>query len=195
MAFSLDYAIVEDDIIKAMVSVGDTSYGNMINMLLKLLYAIDFDGIETVTLAIVSGIVYRHALCRADNNKVDKWGIYEIDEMVIGLLTSLTYIFGKGFHEFGTSQILITGWTQVVKTGIVFCGSFLFFVNMVCEIKIFAKTNPSMILTAEDKTDTENGEKYRLKLFLLFVTTWSIYLVAYYPGMFMGDTEDTIYGI
>lgn len=193
VAFSLDYAIVGDDVIKALVSVDDTLYGSVSNIVFRLLCAVECDGIKTITLAVVSLLVYSKTYSRADNNKADKWGIYGIDEIVMGLLMSLTYLFGKSFREFGTTQILVTGWTQMIKTGIVFCGSFLFFVNIVREVKVYARTNVCILTAAESKTDTEKGALYEIKLFLLFVAVWSIYLVAYYPGMFMGDTEDIIY--
>lgn len=176
VAFLMQLDMVGDDVISQIVS----SDSRLLDLLLKLVCSIEFQGMTSFVIVLFSYLVYKYSF---------SIGKFKTDEIVIGILMGITYVFGRSFDEFGTTQILITGVVQVVKTIIILSGTTMFFINLVKSVRRYACDNfrPTKCF------DVENPVKYRRLMFIIIFILWGIYIIAYYPGLFMGDTEDIIH--
>ena len=119
----------------------------------------------------------------------DAIGKFKTEEKVLGVLMALTALFGKAFNDFGSTIIFVTGVAQIIKTVLIFSGYLLFFTHAVKAIRHYVHKN----LSLNNGFDIENPVKYQWILFVILMVIWSIHIIGYYPGMFMGDTEDIIY--
>ena len=176
IVFSMQYGIVEDEVIRQVTKSDNTLYC----MLLKLLYAINDNGILSILTVVCCFLLYRYAF---------SIGKLKTEEKVLGILMALTFLFGKAFDEFGSTIILVTGLSQTLKTILIFCGYLLFFPQCVKAVRRYFSQKPLF----RRGFDIENPVKYRRIMVLLLLAAWSLHIIAYYPGLFMGDTEDIIY--
>lgn len=176
IAFSLQYGIVEDEVIRQVTKSDNRLYC----MLLKLLYAINDAGILSILAVVCCFVLYRYAF---------SIGKLKTEEKVLGILMALTFLFGKAFDEFGSTIILVTGPVQSVKTILIFSGYLLFFPQCVKAVRHYFSQNSPF----KRGFDIENPVKYRRITVLVLLAVWSLHIIAYYPGIFMGDTEDVIY--
>lgn len=174
--FSMEYGIVEDEIIRQVTNSDNSFYC----MLLRLLYAIEDKGILSILTVICCFVLYKYAF------SLEK---LKTEEKVLGILMALTFLFGKAFDEFGSTIILVTGMAQTLKTILIFCGYLLFFPQCVKAVRHYFSQNPPL----RRGFDIENPVKYRRIMVLVLLAVWSLHIIAYYPGMFQGDTEDIIY--
>lgn len=185
VAFSMNYEMVED------APVDSVSASNLYRMFLKLLYAIQCDN-TTITMVIISCCFLHRCISGADNIKTRGGYGNGLDEKLLGALIALTHLFGKSFHEFGSPALLVTGWAQTVKTSIIFVGYLLFYTGVIKAVKRFVKQKQRRE-PEKTKCGVDNPVKYKLILAVILFMAWGIYIAAYYPGLFMGDTEDIIY--
>lgn len=174
--FSMKYEIVEDEVIRQVTNSDNSLYC----MLLKLLYAMNDNGILSILAVVFCFVLYKYAF---------SIGKQKTEEKVLGILMALTFLFGKAFDEFGSTKILVTGLVQIVKTILIFGGYLLFFPQCVKAVRHYFSQNPLF----KRGFDIENPVKYRRIMVLVLLAAWSLHIIAYYPGLFMGDTEDVIY--
>ena len=78
---------------------------------------------------------------------------------------------------------------QSVKVIVILTGYIFVFVTLVKCINRFAESNLKIV----EVRDINDSIKYRRIMFVMFLAVWSIHIIAYYPGLFTGDTEDIIY--
>ncbi len=182
IAFSMNYGMVEE----AFIDSVSPSQSNLYRMFLKLLYSIQYDGKLIIALAVSCCFMHRYTF--ETEGEVGN----SLDESLLGILISLTHLFGKAFHEFGSAAILVNGWVQTIKTIIILIGYFLFYTMIIKQIKNFSK-NRRQREPVETKCAIGSPVKYKAVLAAILLAAWGIYIAAYYPGLFMGDTEDIIY--
>ena len=181
IAFLINLNIVDDEIINEVLNTGN----RIVRILLKILYAIEDKGILSIALFVAVLGVYKDML---------SVGRLRTEEKVIGVLMALTCLFGRAFNEFGTTAILITGVVQTLKTMIVLLGYILFFpccIRMARDVigRYYSKIEKIF----SQGRDINDASRYRRIMWLVLLTVYGIYAIAYYPGIFMGDTEDIIY--
>ncbi len=181
IAFLINLNIVDDEIINEVLNTGN----RIVRILLKILYAIEDKGILSIALFVAVLGVYKYML---------SVGRLRTEEKVIGVLMALTCLFGRAFNEFGTTAILITGVVQTLKTMIVLLGYILFFpccIRMARDVigRYYSKIEKIF----SQGRDINDASRYRRIMWLVLLTVYGIYAIAYYPGIFMGDTEDIIY--
>jgi hypothetical protein len=180
LVFSLNYGVVEDEVFEAAVGAQKGLY----QLLYKLLYALpqagENNGIVTILTIFFCIWMYQTAF---------SMGKLQMQDRVLGVLMAFTFLFGKSFEDFGTTIILVTGIVQVVKTLLIFAGYLLFFPQCVKVVRCYLRKNLPML----QMPDMDHPVKYRRVVFVIMLAVWSLHVIAYYPGMFMGDTEDIIY--
>ncbi|MBQ2405707.1 MAG: hypothetical protein II312_03375 [Lachnospiraceae bacterium] len=174
--FSMRYGIVEDEIIKQVTNSENSLYC----MLLKLLYAIDDHGILSILVMLFCFILYKYSF---------SIGKLKTEEKVTGILLALTFLFGKTFNDYGSTIILVTGLVQTLKTILILCGYILFFTQFVKAIRYYL-SNANIL---NKGFDIDDPVKYRRIVLIILMVFWGFHLIAYYPGMFQGDTEDIIH--
>lgn len=190
-AFMMNYGMVEETFIDS-VSV---SQNNLYRVFFKLLYSIQYDGKLTMLFVVSGYFVCKYGFA-ADKEKPLKPNRRrynkDLDEKLLGTSIALTNLFGKAFHEFGSPAILVDGWVQTIKTSIIFAGYLLFYTGVIKAIKNFVKQKEQRE-PEEVKSTADNPVKYKVILTVILLMAWGIYIAAYYPGLFMQDTEDIIY--
>lgn len=174
--FLLSYDMVSDEFIS---QVADQS-GRAMQMLFRLAYAMEDTGTGGMILVFFCFILYRYSM---------SLGRLKTEEKVLGVLLAFTFLFGRAFDEFGTTAILVTGLAQAIKTALILAGYLLFFPHCVKAVRNYAAAH----FTFQNGIDFENPARYRRIVFVVMLVVWSVHLAAYFPGMFMGDTEDIIY--
>lgn len=172
----MHYEVVSDEMIESIVP----DSGRIVRFLLKLLYAIEDNFVLGILVALFCFLLYQYSF---------SLGKLKTHEGVLGILMALTMLFGRAFEEFGTTQIFVMGSAQVVKTVLILAGYLLFFPQLVKAVSAYSRTH----LCFQGGFDIENPKRYRWGVFGILIAVWSIHLIAFLPGMFMGDTEDIIY--
>ncbi len=181
VAFLMDFGIVSEEIINYVTDSGS----NVLRMILRILYSVEDKGILNIVLAVVVFAVYKYAPSFRQLKTGDK---------ILGVLMALTCLFGRAFDEFGSTAVLAASASQIAKTVIAASGYILFFPRCVCVVKDLVsgeiyKHNEML----NRSFDINDPARYRRMVWLLLIVIWGIWAVAYYPGMFTGDTEDIIY--
>lgn len=176
ISFSMTYDLVSDKVIEQVPG----SAGKLMATLLRLAYAIEDMGIAGVFFVLFCFVMYRYSL---------SLGRLKTEEKVLGVLMALTLLFGKAFDEFGSTAVLVTGIVQTVKTLFILGGYLLFFPHCIKAVRNYVVTH----FTLSKGFDMVNPVKYRRGVFLIMLAVWSVTLIAYSPGLFMGDTEDIVY--
>lgn len=176
IAFSMNYDLVSEDIINSVTGSSDKIY----RILMKLIYSVDKFGTKELFMTLFCFSLYKYS---------DSIGTIKTEEKVLGVLMALTALFGKAFNDFGSTIILVTSVVQIVKTVLIFAGYLMFFTCAVKTIRYYFHAS----ITLNKGFDIENPVKYQFIVFGLLIAIWSVHVIGYYPGMFMGDTEDIIY--
>jgi hypothetical protein len=146
----------------------------------KLIYSIDAQGITAIFAVVLIYCIYRYSYSLAK---------CKTEEIILGILMALTYIFGRAFNEFGSTAILAAGIVQIIKTFFILVGVSILPPQCIKVIRNCVGNN----FVFEKGFDIDNPVKYRRIVFGIMLLIWFIYLVAYFPGLFMGDTEDIIH--
>lgn len=175
-ALSMDEALVSDEAVAAI----SPNSGHLVSLFIKLAISIENYSIATILAFFFCFILYRHSF---ESGKTKKY------ECVLGILMALTFMFGKAFDEYSSPAILFTGIVQSIKTFIIFAGRAFFFTQLVKMIVWFVREKISL----PDAFDPDDPVKYRRIVFLFILVIWCITYIAFFPGIFMGDTEDVIY--
>lgn len=176
VAFSMKYDMVSDEVIDLIAP----NCGRFVEMILKLLCAIGDYSLMGILAVFFCFLLYRYSF---------SVGKLKREECIIGILMALTLLFGASFELFGTTALLTNGLVQLLKTMIILAGYLLFFPQLVKGIRHYAAEN----FTLDKGFDLEDAVKYRRAIFAFLVVIWSVTLIAFFPGVFQGDTEDIIY--
>lgn len=176
MSLSMDLAMVTDETV-GMVS-GDL--GRLTGILVKLACSVGDYSIAGILAVFFCFVLYRYSF------EIGKIKIYEL---VLGVLMALTFLFGRAFDEFGSPQILVTGVAQVVKSFLILAGGILCFSQSIKAVVSNLGENVSI----SGGFDVEDAARYRRLMFAFIVMAWSITYIAFFPGLFQGDTDDIIY--
>lgn len=180
MSLSMNPAMVTDETVAAI----SQNPGRAASVLLKLICSVEIFEKEYQTAGILAVffcfVLYRYSF------RLGKTKTYE---RVLGILMALTLVFGRVFDTYRSSQILAAGIVQLVKTLICLAGGSLFFAQLVKAAAGYARENIPLF----GGFDITSGKKYRRAVFLFILAAWSITYIAFFPGLFQGDTEDIIY--
>ena len=173
---SMSQAVVSDDAVREI----SQHAGHLTSMLIKLSCSIEDYSIASILAVFFCFILYRYTLSR---RKLER------HEWVLGILMALTFVFGRAFEEFDTTAVLVTGLVQTIKTLMMLAGGCLFFPQMIKAVKCYASGRVSW----DSGFDLSDAVRYRRVIFAFIVIVWSITYIAFFPGVFQGDTEDIIY--
>lgn len=146
----------------------------------RLLHSIEGIGIGSIIFVLFCFALYRYS---------ESLGKLRTEEKVLGVLMALTCLFGRAFCLYGSTILFVTGFVQMVKTIAMLAGMTLFFPRFVKAVRNYVHAH----FRFQGGFDLEDPVTYRRVIWVILTVIWSIHLIAYFPGMFMGDTEDIIY--
>ena len=176
IALTMSYDAVSDEIVSNLTSSSNSLY----KMIIKVIFSIPEFSVTTCLLTVFIYMMYKYSY---------ELGKCKIEEKVIGVLMALTMLFGKAFEEYSSTIIFIHGISQIIKTILILIGYLFFYVNIVKVLRHYMKNHFKL----KSGFDMESAVIYRRVVFAFFVIIWSVHIIGYYPGMFMGDTEDVLY--
>lgn len=182
-ALTMNYGLIADELSQTGYADPETAFG----IVSKLLYSIDSPTITTFLLAGFLTLFYLH--------------LYEMDALprrtmagvcTMAVFTVFFVITGRLFYIYHDIGLFTRGTVQFIKGLFVFCGLFLLFEGLIrflvslfiqyCGRKtenwfgiIFDKRHSGVIIAA------------------ILLIAWLPTIAAYYPAVFMGDSEDIIY--
>ena len=176
IVFSMNYDIVSDEVISSI----SPNCNKITEMILRLVCSVDDYSLMGILALFFCFLLYKYSF---------SIGKLKIEECIIGILMALTLLFGASFEKFGTTVILVNGIVQFIKTMIILTGYILFFPQLVKGIRYYISKN----LVFTKGFDVNDPIKYRRFVFGFILAIWSITFIAFFPGVFQGDTEDIIY--
>lgn len=175
-ALSINQAMVSDDVVEGI----SQHAGHLTSMLIKLSCSIEDYSIAGILAVLFCVVLYRYAFSQRKLKR---------HEWVLGVLMALTFVFGRAFEEFGTTAVLVTGLVQMVKTLVSLTGGCLFFPQLIKGVECYVAEH----VRPESGFELSDAVRYRQVIFAFIVIVWSVTYIAFFPGVFQGDTEDIIY--
>lgn len=182
-ALTMDYGLIADDISTA----GYANPGTLFANLSKLLYAIE---VPTLIFLLLIGFLtffYVHA----DNMQTLSKHI-AVSIRVMALFASVCAVIGKLFYYYHDIGLLNRGVIQLMKGMFVLCGLFMLFSALIdFAVSVY-------IAYCEKNKDIFCGRMFEQKwigigIAAVVLASWLPTMIAYYPAVFMGDSEDIIY--
>lgn len=171
--------------------------GRLTSILIKLICSIEDYAVVGILAVFFCFILYQYAFSLR-KLKMHEW--------ILGVLMALTLVFGRAFEEFGSAAVLATGLVQLTKTLIILAGGCLFFPQLIKAVKCYVgehvSSDSGLIpregvwrerIRLDSGFDLVDAVRYRRIILVFIVIAWSITYVAFFPGLFQGDTEDIIY--
>lgn len=182
-ALTMNYGFIADELSQS----GHASPEMPFDTLSKLLYSIET---PTVTALLLVGFFTFFNLHLYDMKTLPKRtmaGVY-----IMAFLTSFSVVTGKLFYIYHDIGLFTQGTVQFFKGMFVFGGLFLLFEGLIRFIV------SAYIQYCDRKTENRPGRIFDKKysgilIAMLLLIAWLPTIVAYYPAVFMGDSEDIIY--
>lgn len=175
-AFQMKIDVVSDEFISQITN----AQTHIAQLLYRLVYSIEDQGIGSIIFVLFCFVLYKYSL---------SLGKLRTEEKVLGVLMALTCLFGRAFYQYGSTILFVTGFVQIVKTFLMLLGMLLFFTHLIKAVRNYIPAHFSF----QTGFDMKDAVKYRRVIWCMMIAVWSIHLIAYFPGMFMGDTEDIVY--
>lgn len=192
-ALSMDQAMVSDGVVESI----SQHAGHLTSMLIKLSCSIEDYSIAGILAVLFCFVLYEYAFSQRKLKR---------HEWVLGVLMALTFVFGRAFEEYDTTAVLAAGLMQMVKTLVILTGGCLFFPQLVkaveCCVSECVRSCSGPIprggvwragAPLDSGFDLMDAVKYRRVILAFIVVVWSVTYIAFFPGLFQGDTEDIIY--
>ncbi len=183
-ALTMDYSLVADDT----ALFGYTNPETLFGPLSKLFYALEAPSIAALMLTGFLTLFYlrlHDVKIQSQRTMSGIWGL--------AFFAAVCAVTGKLLYNYNDIWLLTRGTVQVLKGLIVLGGLFLLF-SGVLQIAVFALLRPC----AQNGNDSrimrifDNRYSFAMIAALLFAA-WLPVITAYYPAVFMGDSEDIIY--
>lgn len=182
-ALTMDYGLIADDISLS----GYTNPETLFNTLSKLLYAIDRPTCTSLLLIGFLTLFYmRLEKLPPLSNHIAAGG------RMMALFAALCTVIGRLFYVYHDIGLLVRGTVQLLKGLLVLCGLFVLFSGLI-------RLAVSMYLKYCDGETNKSFSKIFDRKYVGVViavgilAAWLPTIVAYYPAIFMGDSEDIIY--
>lgn len=192
-ALFMNPAMVSDDVVEGI----SQHAGHLAGILIKLSCSIEDYSIAGIAAVLFCFVLYGYAFSQRQLKR---------HEWVLGVLMALAFVFGRAFEEFGSTAVLATGLVQVTKTLIMLAGGCVFFPQLIkavkCYVSEYVSSNSGVIprggvwrerIKLDSGFDLADAVKYRRVILAFIVIAWSVTYIAFFPGVFQGDTEDIIY--
>ncbi|MBD5470172.1 MAG: hypothetical protein HDR19_03400 [Lachnospiraceae bacterium] len=182
-ALTMDYSLIADEISTFGYANPEMSFVN----LSKLLYAIEIPTISSILLIGFLTFFYVHVNNIQTLSKHTVVGI-----RVLAFFASASVMVGKLFYSYHDIGLLNRGALQLVKGMFVFCGLFMLF-SAVIDFAV-----SGYIEYCKKNKDMRCGRVFDQKwigigIAAVIFAVWLPTIMAYYPAVFMGDSEDIIY--
>lgn len=188
-ALTMNYGLIADDISTSGYANPQTPFAS----LSKLLYGIEM---PTVTFLLLIGFLTlfyayidnRKALSKRTMTEVPAvWGI-----RIAAFFAAVCTMIGKLFYVYDDIWMLGRGTIQLLKGLLVLCGLFWLFLGL-----IWLAVSEYMRY-CEKSTDRDLGKeldkkKVGIVIAAFIFAAWLPTVMAYYPAVFMGDSENIIY--
>lgn len=175
-AFSMEMDIVSDEFISQITN----AQSHTAQLLYRLIYSVKLQGISSVLFVLFCFVLYQYS---ASMGKLKK------EEKILGVLMALTCLFGRAFYQYNSTAVLVSGFVQMAKTAVMFTGMLFFFPHFVKAVRQYVPRH----FRFQGGFDMVSPTVYRRVVWGILLAVWTIHLIAYFPGMFMGDTEDIVY--
>lgn len=176
VAFHMDMEIVSDEFLSQITN----AQTHIAQLLYRLVYSVKVPGMSGMFFVLFCFVLYKYSA---------SLGSLKTEEKVLGVLMALTCLFGRAFYQYNSTILLVTGFVQTAKTAVMLMGMLLFFPHFVKAVRQYV----SLHFRFRGGLDMESPVRYRRVVWGILLAVWTIHLAAYFPGMFMGDTEDIIY--
>ncbi len=183
-ALTMDYSLVADDTALS----GYVNPETMFPTLSKLFYAIEAPTINTCLLICLLVPFYLR-LSDMETLSVRKLaGVW-----ALAFLAAFSAIIGKLFYVYNDIWLLVRGTVQLVKGLIVFVGLFWLFSGLL-RLMVLAYKSVCGRCGSNWRLTRLFDKKYSFAVIAaLLFAAWLPVITAYYPAVFMGDSEDIIY--
>lgn len=181
LAFFMNYAIVNIKDVQIYFSNEDSFFEE----LAKILLAIDTDIVWL--LVLFAFFVKFYQIKCADKLE----GKRKAASILLATMASISLMVGNAFTKYDGIELLVTGMIQLLKSGVVFAGYFMFFYHLM----VIGIIQYDKYMDGEKEIQSAFFEKKKayFVIFGILMIVWIPTIVAYYPAMFMGDTEDILY--
>ena len=176
VAFYMDMEIVSDEFLSQITN----AQTHIAQLLYRLVYSVKAPGMSGMFFVLFCFVLYKYSA---------SLGSLKTEEKVLGVLMALTCLFGRAFYQYNSTILLVTGFVQTAKTAVMLMGMLLFFPHFVKAVRQYVPLH----FRFRGGLDMESPVRYRRVVWGILLAVWTIHLAAYFPGMFMGDTEDIIY--
>lgn len=182
-ALTMDYGYISDGISQAAYS--NSNLQSPLGNASKLLYAMET---PTISFYLLLGFLALFYMCLYDGNALPKRAAVRIAAAFI----TICAIVGKLFYVYNDIWLFTRGTIQSAKGIFVFCGLFMLF----SELLQFGVSE--YVKYCEKYNDKAYGgffaKKYAMPVCAAAIfAAWLPTIAAYYPAVFMGDSESIIY--
>ena len=182
-ALTMDYSLIADDI----SMFGYANPETFLTNLSKLLYAIEA---PTIVFFLLTGFLTFFYVQVSNMEALSRRTVVSV--RVMALFVSVCVIIGRLFYQYRDIGLLSRGVIQLIKGGVVLGGLFMFF------SALFRFALSKYIKYCEKYKDMSCGGIFDKKwigisIAAVILAAWLPTIIAYYPAVFMGDSEDIIY--
>lgn len=183
-ALTMDYGFVADDIAMFGYEAPETMFGT----LSKLFYAIET---PTIATCLLIGSLILFDIRLSDMKPLSKSESACV--WALALLAAFSAVIGKLFYVYNDIWLLVRGTVQLLKGLIVLGGLFWLFSGL---LRIMVLVHKSICgrCGSNWRLTWIFDRKYSFAVIaILLFMAWLPTIIAYYPAVFMGDSEDIIY--
>lgn len=182
-ALTMDYGLIADDISLSGYANPETALGAFS----KLLYAIE---LPAITSLLLIGFLTLFYVCLERMEPLSKRIAAGV--RIMALFVALCTVIGRLFYIYDDIWLLVRGTIQLFKGLLVLCGLFMLFSGLIqLAVSVYIKYCDR---EADRSFGKVSDRKYiGVVIAVGILAAWLPTIVAYYPAVFMGDSEDIIY--
>lgn len=181
LAFSMTYPIVEDTVVEQNYS----SAYSIFPLLSKFVFALDDFSVWNLIFFFLVIKFYQVTEFEQISKEC------KVISAIVAFLGAFSLLIGNAIYLAGSIEILFEGIVQSIKACFIFMGYFMFIYRLcICGCECYMRY---MNKSQEDMINVFNRRYIFWSVTGLFIISWIPILFAYYPAIFMGDTEDIIY--
>ncbi len=183
-ALTMDYGLVAD----GMATHGYANSETMFATLSKLFYAIEAPTITTCLLLCLLAPFYLRLFDMETLSRRKLAGVW-----ALAFLAAFSAVTGKLFYVYNDIWLLVRGTVQLLKGLIVFVGLFWLFSGLL-QLMVLVHKSVCCRCGSNWRLTRLFDKKYSFAVIaVLLFLAWLPTIAAYYPAVFMGDSEDIIY--
>lgn len=181
MALSMNYSIVED----TLAEKNFQKINSFIPELSKILISLDGFSIQSLVLFVALFKFYQsHYFCSVDKR-------IKLSSAILAIIAAYSFLIGNACYIYGDIMLLAMGKVQKIKSIVVWIGYFILFYHFA--IRILEIYLEYLRTCKESGISFFNRKNVFWIIMGILVIGWLPILYAYYPAMFMGDSENIIY--